>query len=173
MKRPFPGGAAIGIALFVLLLAIAFLTFGLAGGQIASNATAAAHANATQTFTAGLDATRTALAGPISCGEVTVSPGATPAASAMDSASCFQFAFESCKPASIVLHNADTGTTRTFTTGKQGTRCYIVMTTQISDTSKGTPPAPVQCKGEAFQSDGFHISGCDGQVDIVIPEAAQ
>ncbi len=171
MKPGVPVWIPIVVTALVVLLVVGFLGFGLIGDRRAANATATSQASGTQTAVAGVDATRTAVAGPIDCGQVRVSPGVAPAAAALDSAGCFQFAFESCRPAQIALLNTDSGTTRTFATGKQGTRCYIVLTTQFSDPSKGPVPAPIQCLGEALQTDGLHISGCGGQEDILIPAA--
>ncbi len=169
VKKPLPVWIPFVVTVLVLLLVVGFIAFEAVGGQMAANATATAQAFGTQTAVAVVSATSTALAGPINCGQISVSPGVSPGAAALDSAGCFQFAFESCRPAEITLQDVNTGTTRTFATGKQGTRCYIVLTTQFSDPSKGQPPAPVQCSGEALQMDGLHISGCSGRDEIVIP----
>lgn len=169
MKQPFPVWIPVVVTVLVLLLVMGFIAFVAVGGQMAANATATALTNDTQTAVAGVNATNTAMAGPINCGQISVSHGVSPSPAALDSAGCFQFAFESCRPAQITLLDEDTGTTRIFSTGKQGPRCYIVLTTQFSDPSKGAPPAAVQCSGEAMQLDGLHISGCGGKEDILIP----
>jgi hypothetical protein len=152
---------------------VGLIAFRVAGSQGAAASTATAQANATRTLVAGVDATRTAIAGPVNCGQVSISGQSSQGAAALDSASCFQFAFESCRPAQISLLEVDSGRTRTFSTGKEGTRCYIMLTTQLSTTSQGQAPALTQCLGEALQMDGLHISGCDGQSDILIPAPQQ
>ncbi len=171
MKKSFPIWIPIVITALVLMLVGGFIAFMGVRGLIAVNASSTAQVNDLQTSVAGVNAIQMAPAGLTNCGEVSVSSGVAPSAAALDSALCFQFAFESCRPAQIALHNVDTGTTRTFVTGKQGTRCYIVLTTRFSDASKGPAPAPIQCLGEAMHTDGLHISGCGGENDVVIPVA--
>ncbi len=171
MKKSFPIWIPLVITALVLMLVGGFIAFMGVRGLIALNATATAQANGTQRSVAGVNAIEEAPAGLINCGQVSVSSGVAPNSAVLESALCFQFAFESCRPAQIALHNLDTGTTRTFVTGKQGTRCYIILTTRFSDASKGPAPAPLQCSGEAMHTDGLHISGCEGENDIVIPVA--
>lgn len=169
MKSPFLMWIPIVILALVLIPVGGLVAFMGVRSQIAVNVTAAAQANEPQTPVAGVNAVPTALAGPINCGQVSVSPGTPPGAAAVDSALCFQFAFESCRPAQIALDNVKTGTTRIFETEKDGTRCYIILTTLVSDASKGPAPAPIRCSGESMHTDGLHVSGCDGKDDIVIP----
>lgn len=168
MKLPFPIWIPVLVTALVLILVSAYIVLGLVGGQNAASATATAQALSAQTAEAAANATATATSGATNCGEVISPPGASSGA-ALDSASCFQFAFESCRPARLTLTSADAGTKQTFTTGKQGTRCYVVLTTSFTDSSKGPPPAPVQCTGEFLKNDGLHISGCGGTQEIVIP----
>lgn len=138
---------------------------------IAANATATARVSDSQKAPSGVNSIQPAFSEPTNCGQASIARGILPSAAALGSALCFQFAFESCYSAQIALHDVDTGITQTFVTGKQGTRCYIVLTTRFSDASEGPAPAPIHCLGEAMQSDGLHISGCDDGDDIVIPAA--
>lgn len=171
MTPRFPAWFPVLISAVALLVVVGFVGFGVMSSRDAAKATATAQASGTQTLAAAASATGTSMAGLINCGEISATPGSSQAGSAIDSASCFQFAFESCRPAEIALRSADSGTKQTFTTGKQGTRCYVLMTTEFSDTSKGPTPAPVQCTGEFLKNDGLHISGCGGKDEIVIPAA--
>lgn len=155
------------VTVVVLILVLAYFGFGFVGGQLAAGATATAQASSAMTAQAVANATSTASAGQTNCGEVSNSPDAS--GGALDSATCFQFAFESCRPAQLTLTRADVGTKQTFTTGKQGTRCYVLLTTSFTDSSKGAAPAPIQCTGEFLKNDGLHISGCGGNQEIVIP----
>lgn len=168
MKSRFSIWIPIIITAVVLIVAVGYLGVGFVGGQLAAGETATAEANGAQTARAVANATTTASADQTNCGEVSASPSAA-SGGALDSASCFQFAFESCRPAQITLTSADAGTKQTFTTGRQGTRCYVVLTTAFTDSSKGPPPAPIQCTGEFLKNDGLHISGCAGNQEIIIP----
>lgn len=156
----------------VLIVAAGYFGVGFVGGQLAAGATATAQANGAQTAQAVANATATASSGQTNCGEVSASPSGS-SGGALDSASCFQFAFESCRPAQITLTSSDAGTKQTFTTGKQGTRCYVILTTAFTDPSKGPAPAPIQCTGEFLKNDGLHISGCAGSQEIIIPAQQQ
>ncbi len=99
MKKSFPIWIPLVITALVLILVGGFIAFMGVWGLITVNATATDQANGTQRSVAGVNAIEEAPAGLINCGQVSVSSGVAPSAAALDSALCFQFAFESCRPA--------------------------------------------------------------------------
>ena len=97
MKKSFPIWIPLVITALVLILVGGFIAFMGVRDLIAVNATATAQANGTQRSVAGVNAIEEAPAGLIDCGQVSVSSGVAPSAASLDSALCFQFAFESCR----------------------------------------------------------------------------
>ena len=167
------------VAIILLVLVIAGVGFNLVGNQGAASATVAVQSQGTQTALALANAATeqaaanaTAAAAPADCGSVAIANNGLPQdASALSNESCFQLAFESCRPAvlTVTQHGVDTSSIIRLETHKQGTRCSVLATIQSTVLPQPPRTTTVECRGESSQADGLHITNCGGQKDIIVP----
>ncbi len=167
------------VAVILLILVLVGVGFNVVENQNVANVTATVQAQGTQTAlaianaaTTQAAANATSAAAAADCGSVAIANNGLPQeGSALGNESCFQLAFESCRPAvlTVTQHGVDTSSTIRLETRKQGTRCSVLATIQSAVLPQPPKTTTVECRGESSQADGLHITNCGSQADIIVP----